>query len=249
MASPVQESPWPSISPLTEESRSTLLMLLPYPSDSSSTPTGRYGTLCRDEGYSTFDPEPLTNKAPWTTPSPVLYRRRDHGAPKPPCEFPYGYAPQPLPDEPPRYQQCGVYRGRGMSRLLAAARDDQDMGEGGSGAPPEPTDAERLEQARELYHQERMRADHLEQEVEKLWKGKGREPGRDPLHRPGPRTDRFSLPRPENYKGPPDAGPTGVYSIERPPPMSDVKPLIMEKPEHFEGAHDDIESFLGDCKN
>ncbi len=30
--------------------------------------------------------------------------------------------------------------------------------------------------------------------------------------------------------------------------MSDIKPLLMEKPEHFEGAHDDIECFLGDCK-
>ncbi len=30
--------------------------------------------------------------------------------------------------------------------------------------------------------------------------------------------------------------------------MSKVKPLLMEKPEHFEGAHDDIERFLGDCK-
>ncbi len=30
--------------------------------------------------------------------------------------------------------------------------------------------------------------------------------------------------------------------------MSDVKPLLMEKPEHFEGAHDDIEHFLRDCK-
>ncbi len=30
--------------------------------------------------------------------------------------------------------------------------------------------------------------------------------------------------------------------------MSDVKPLLMEKPQYFEGAHDDIEHFLGDCK-
>ncbi len=122
------------------------------------------------------------------------------------------------------------------------------MGAGGSGAPPEPTDAERLEQARELYHQERLRADHLEQEVEKLRKGKGKEPGRDPLRCTGPRMDRFSILRPDNYKGPPDAGPTGIYSIERPPPMSDVKPLLMEKPEHFKGARDNIERFLGDCK-
>ncbi len=60
--------------------------------------------------------------------------------------------------------------------------------------------------------------------------------------------DRFSLPRPENYKGPPTSGPTGTYAIERPPPMSDVKPMFMEKPEHFEGAHNDIKRFIGDCK-
>ncbi len=30
--------------------------------------------------------------------------------------------------------------------------------------------------------------------------------------------------------------------------MSSVKPLLMEKPQYFEGAHDDIERFLGDCK-
>ncbi len=30
--------------------------------------------------------------------------------------------------------------------------------------------------------------------------------------------------------------------------MSEVKPLLMEKPEYFEGAHDNIKCFLGDCK-
>ncbi len=55
-------------------------------------------------------------------------------------------------------------------------------------------------------------------------------------------------PRPDNYQGPPASGPSGTYTIERPPPMSDVKPLLMEKPKHFEGAHDDIERFLRDCK-
>ncbi len=133
-----------------------------------------------------------------------------------------------------------------MSCLLGAAREDEDMGAGSSGQPPEPTDAERLAQAHELYHQERLRADHLEQEVEKLRKGK--QPGRDPLRHTGLRTDRFSLPRPENYKGPPDTGPTGVYPIDHPPSMSGVKPIFMEKPEHFKGAHNDIERFIGDCK-
>ncbi len=30
--------------------------------------------------------------------------------------------------------------------------------------------------------------------------------------------------------------------------MSGIKPILMEKPQYFEGAHDDIERFLGDCK-
>ncbi len=30
--------------------------------------------------------------------------------------------------------------------------------------------------------------------------------------------------------------------------MSGVKPILMEKPQYFEGVHDDIERFLGDCK-
>ncbi len=165
MVSRVHESPWPSILPLIEGSRSMLLTPLPYPSVSRPTLSERFGILPRDEGYSTFDPEPLTSKVPWSMPSPVSYGRKDHGAPEPSFRFPYGYAPQPLPDEPPQYRQHGVYRGRGMSRLLAAAGGDHDMG---AGPTDDRTDAERLEQARELYHQEHLRADHLEQEVKKL---------------------------------------------------------------------------------
>ncbi len=96
-----RENPWPSILPLIEGSRSALLMPLPYSSDSSSMPIERYGTPPQVADYSIYDPEPLMNKAPWSTPSPVLYGKKDHGAPEPPHRFPHGYAPQPLPDEPP----------------------------------------------------------------------------------------------------------------------------------------------------
>ncbi len=44
------------------------------------------------------------------------------------------------------------------------------------------------------------------------------------------------------------SGPSGTYDVDRLPPMSEVKPLLMEKPEHFEGTHNDIKHFLGDCK-
>ncbi len=147
------------------------------------TPRGKYGIPLREGDYTSSDPEQLMSKVPWSMPSPVSYGRRDHGAPEPPFRFPYGYAarydfPTPLPDSPPRRWQ-GTYKGKGTSCLLAAAGGDDDMGAGGSGPPANPTDTERLEQARELYHQEHLRADHLEQEVEKLKKQK--EPGRDPL--------------------------------------------------------------------
>ncbi len=39
----------------------------------------------------------------------------------------------------------------------------------------------------------------------------------------------------------------GMYPINWLPPMGEVKPMLMEKPKHFEGAHDDIECFIGDC--
>ncbi len=31
------------------------------------------------------------------------------------------------------------------------------------------------------------------------------------------------------------------------PLIAEVKPILMDKPEHFKGAHDDIKRFLGDC--
>ncbi len=118
-------------------------------------------------------------------------------------------------------------------------------GEGSNRPIDKRTDAERIQQARNLYHQERLRADRLEQEIEALRKEK--KPGRDPLRCVGPRTDRFSLPRPDNYQGPPEKGPSGTYPHDRLPPVNEVKPILMEKPEPFEGAHNDIERFLGDC--
>ncbi len=117
---------------------------------------------------------------------------------------------------------------------------------GGSNRPLDKrTDAERIQQARDLYHQECLRADRLEQEIERLKKKGG--PGHDPLRRVGPRTDRFSLPRPNNYRGPPEKGPSGTYPHDQLPPANEVKPILIKKPERFEGTHDDIERFLGDC--
>ncbi len=248
-----QGNPWPFTSPLTGGDHSIHQMPRPYLSDWNSTATERSGTRPQGDGYLPFDPELLTSKVPWSTPSPVLYGRKDHGALELSCEFPRGYAagydlPRPLPDSPP-LRRHGTYKEKGSSRLIAAAEGDNEMGEGGGPAlqdRPEPTDEERLEQARDLYEQEQRRADRLEQELEAL--RLGQQPGRDPLRRRGPPTNRFSIPRPDDYEGPPTTGPSGTYNHDHPLPMSGVKPLLMEKPQFFEGAHEDIEHFIGDCQ-
>ncbi len=132
--------------------------------------------------------------------------------------------------------------------MIAGAGDHKMEGEAGEGSHrplDERTDTEKIQQVHDLYTQERMWADHLEQETEALKKGK--RPGHDPLRCLGPRTDRFSLPCPDNYRGPPEQGPSGTYPHDRIPPANEVKPILIEKPEPFEGAHDDIEHFLGDC--
>ncbi len=188
-----QENPWPSTLPSTGENPSTLLMLHPYQSDSSSMPPVRFGILPQAGDYSRYDPKPLTSKEPWSMPSPVSYGRRDLGTPTPACKFPHGYAPQLLPDSPP-LRWHGTYKGKGRSRLIAAAEGDDEM-EGGGPAPPDrpgPTDEERLEQAHDLYRHEQQRADRLEQEIEAL--RQGQRPGRDPLRRRGPPAHRFSIP-------------------------------------------------------
>ncbi len=181
--SQVHESRWTSIWPSSEVRDSTLLTPHPSTNDSQPTQRERFGIPPWAKDYASFDPKPLMNKAPWSTPSPVSYGRRDHGTPEPSCRHPHRYEarydmPMLLPDSPP-YRWQGTYRGKGTSQLLAAAGGDDDMGAGGSGPPPDPTEAERLEQACALYHNECLRADRLEQEVEKLTKGKGL--GRDPL--------------------------------------------------------------------
>lgn len=135
-----------------------------------------------------------------------------------------------------------MYYGKGTNILLAAA--DQDMGEG-LGQPHKLTDTERLEQACILYEQMRQKAEALEAKIEQLEKGKG--PGWDPLRWLGPHTDRFSIPCPDNFRGPPNLGPSGTYPIDRLPPASEVKLILIEKLEPFEGTHNNIERFLGDC--
>ncbi len=67
-----------------------------------------------------------------------------------------------------------------MSRMIAGGDHEMEGEAGESGTPPDTqTDAERIQQAHDLYHQERLRADQLEEEIQALRKGK--KLGRDPL--------------------------------------------------------------------
>ncbi len=71
--------------------------------------------------------------------------------------------------------------------MIAGAGDHEMEGEAGEGSHHplnERTDAEKIQQVRDLYTQEHMRADRLEQEIEALKKGKRL--GHDPLRRLGP---------------------------------------------------------------
>ncbi len=76
-----------------------------------------------------------------------------------PSRFPHGYAdeygmPLPLPNSPPLRQQGG-YRGKGTSRLIMGGDHKMEGGGKGSSCPLDKrTDAERIQQARDLYHQE-----------------------------------------------------------------------------------------------
>lgn len=204
------ENPWTSTSPYIEENPS--MPPMPPLSRRQLSPTcgERYGTLHQGTGYPTYIPGLLMNKVPWSMPSPVSFGKNDLGGVGPTSRFPQGYVAdydvQPMPNVPPNWWQQGTQYQKGKSRRIVGG--DHEMEPGGSGAPHEPSDAERLQWANELYDQMRQKADRLEDELAKI-KGKGL--GRDPLRRTSPQTDQFSLPRPDNYQGPPDKGPSGTY--------------------------------------
>ncbi len=174
-----------------------------------------------------IDPELLMSKEPWSTPSPVSYGRRHPGVPEPSCEFPQGYSagydlPGPLPDSPP-LRWHGTYKGKGKSRLITAAQGDDEM-EGGPVSPDrqDPTNEERLDQARGLYEQERQRADRLQQELEAL--RLGQRPRLRPTQTKRTTHTLVLHPMPRRLQGPPPRrDPSGTYENDHPPPMSGVK--------------------------
>ncbi len=70
-----------------------------------------------------------------------------------------------------------------------------------------------------------------------------RRPGA-PLYRPDP--DHYSIPQPPGW-APPGNGPVGDWDADEPPAFLQARPVIMKLLEPFEGEHDDMDRFLGDC--
>ncbi|SJL01314.1 uncharacterized protein ARMOST_04634 [Armillaria ostoyae] len=145
--------------------------------------------------------------------------------------------------------------------------DDQT---GGSTQPPQPSNAERLEAARQQSLANRREYDILKAQMEAAqakmmthdvtWDfaqppstDKGKEPDRGRLPAPNyrrplyDRTDRWSVPRPPPKWEAPNPYPTPVGKAPDEAPWLGVKPLMVKPPLPFEGKYDDVERFIGDC--
>ncbi len=65
-----------------------------------------------------------------------------------------------------------------------------------------------------------------------------------PPYRPDP--DHYSIPQLPGWT-PPGDRPVGDWDVNEPPAFLQARPIIMKLPEPFEGEHDDMERFIGDC--
>ncbi len=146
--------------------------------------------------------------------------------------------------------------GPATSRLIAGAGEGEaDMGDvedpWGGGAPaqplapppvPPPDRVAQLIQQMALLRDENLQ---LHNDVADLWRNanqRGR-PGA-PAYHPDP--DHYSIPRPPGW-APPGNGPVRDWDANKPPAFLLSRPIIMKLPEPFEGEHDDMDRFIGDC--
>ncbi len=83
----------------------------------------------------------------------------------------------------------------------------------------------------------------LHNEVQDLQQGNRGQPGAPP-YQPDP--DYYSIPRPPGW-GLPGQGPIGEWNQADAPAFLGVKPILMKVPDPFEGEHDDMDPFIGDC--
>ncbi len=164
--------------------------------------------------------------------------------------------PRPLADSPPNPRQPGYYTGPTTSRLIAGAgAGEDDMGDAADpwgnnapGPPPVP-----------LANPPQDRTDQLIQQVALLWDENLRlhndiadlrqcatqwgRPGA-PAYRPD--LDHYSNPQPPGW-APPGQGPVGDWDADEPPTFLAARPIMMKLPKPFEGEHDDMDRFIGDC--
>ncbi len=159
--------------------------------------------------------------------------------------------PQPLADSPPNPRRPGYYMGQMTSRLIAGAGEGGgDMGDvadpwagGVPRQPPLPADrTDQLIQQMALLRDENLRLQNDVADLRQQATQWGR-PGA-PAYRPD--LDRYSIPRPPGW-APPGDGPVGDWDANEPPAFLQSRPVIMKLPEPFEGEHDDMDRFIGDC--
>ncbi len=108
-------------------------------------------------------------------------------------------------------------------------------------APP-PDRMDQLIQQVALLRDENLRLQNNVADLRQCANQRGRP--RAPAYRPDP--DHYSIPRPPGWT-PPGNGPVGDWDADEPPAFLQARPIIMKLPEPFEGEHDDMERFLGDC--
>ncbi|SJL16886.1 uncharacterized protein ARMOST_20416 [Armillaria ostoyae] len=177
---------------------------------------------------------------------------------------------RPPPTQSRRIQQ---YRPPQYGQYQMGGQGPEDPIPGGSAMPTDPaqpTNAERLEAARQQSLANRREYDLLKAQMEAAqakmmthdvtWDfsqppdpSKGKEPDRGrpdvpnyrrPLY---DRTDRWSVPRPPPKWQAPNPYPAPVGAAPDKAPWLGVKPLMVKPPLPFFGKYDDIERFIGDC--
>ncbi|SJL08497.1 uncharacterized protein ARMOST_11861 [Armillaria ostoyae] len=182
------------------------------------------------------------------------------------------YAALNYPPPPPHPRRVQQFRTPQYGSYVYGGQGPDDPEAGGSAMPtdpPQPSNAERLEAARQQSLSNRREFDLLKAQMEAAqakmmthdvtWDfaqppdSKGKEPDRGrpavpnyrrPLY---DRTDRWSVPRPPPKWQAPNLYPAPVGNAPDEAPWLGVKPLMVKPPLPFFGKYDDIERFVGDC--
>ncbi|SJL08317.1 uncharacterized protein ARMOST_11680 [Armillaria ostoyae] len=186
------------------------------------------------------------------------FRELDKAAPwterEVPYSHPFTYALFPLPDSPNwEYQHpyppqpmhpCriqGYHAPQFGTYPMGGANDVPDQQEGGSNNPPIPSKEEHLQEAR------------LKSETSNDNDDKGKKPERGWPYLPNWKRpiyecdNQFSVPRPPPERGCPHPM---LQPVGTAPPNAaylGIKPILMQPPKPFKGAHNDIKCFIGDC--